>query len=135
MGGHNNLGDTDMVQFTAHEVWAFVIASIGMILTLLNIVDKWATIRQRKKEPEDEQNRRISELEKEVGKIKTRLSNDRKMIDDLQNTNALLVKGVLALLEIQARSEDSDKVNAIQAEMQHFLITKGLNYEKAENAE
>lgn len=120
--------------FTAYEIWAFVIASIGLILTLLNIVEKWATIKQKAKAPELEKERRISELEKDVERIKVRLSDDRRAIEDLQSSNALLLKGMLALLDIQAKADASvsysERISDIQEEMQHFLIAKGLNHEK-----
>jgi len=122
-----------MGSFTAYEIWAFVIATIGLILTLLNIADKWATIRQRSKAPEVEQDRRIGELEKEVARINVKLTSDKRIIEDLQSTNALLVKGILALLEIQEHSEsniNTEQIRDIKKEMQHFLITKGLNYEE-----
>lgn len=120
--------------FTPYEIWAFVISTIGLTLTILNIIDKWVTLRNKRKEPEVERDRRISELEKEVERIKTRLSDDGKAIEDLQSSNGLLVKGMLALLDIQAKSNESaacaERVSDIQDEMQHFLIAKGLNYEK-----
>lgn len=122
--------------FTPYEIWAFVISTIGLTLTILNIIDKWVTLRNKRKEPEVERDRRISELEKEVERIKTRLSDDGKAIEDLQSSNGLLVKGMLALLDIQAKSNESaacaERVSDIQDEMQHFLIAKGLNYEKRE---
>lgn len=122
--------------FTAYEIWAFVISTIGLTLTILNIIDKWVTLRNKRKEPEVERDRRISELEKEVERIKVRLSDDGKAIEDLQSSNGLLVKGMLALLDIQAKSNESaacaERVSDIQDEMQHFLIAKGLNYEKRE---
>lgn len=120
--------------FTPYEIWAFVISTIGLTLTILNIIDKWVTLRNKRKEPEIERDRRISELEKEVERIKVRLSDDGKAIEDLQSSNGLLVKGMLALLDIQAKSNESaacaERVSDIQDEMQHFLIAKGLNYEK-----
>jgi len=121
--------------FTAYEIWAFVISTIGLTLTILNIMDKWATIRQRTKAPEVERDRRISELEKTVEHIKVRLSGDGKAIEDLQSSNGLLLKGMLALLDIQAKTDISnactERIGDIQEEMHHFLITKGLNYEKS----
>lgn len=124
--------------FTAYEIWAFVIATIGLILTLLNIADKWATIRQRNKAPEIERERRIGELEREVARINVKINSDKRIIEDLQSTNALLVKGILALLEIQEHSEgnvNTEQIRDIKKEMQHFLITKGLNYEEQDNSE
>lgn len=122
--------------FTPYEIWAFVISTIGLTLTILNIIDKWVTLRNKRKAPEVERDRRISELEKEVERMKVRLSDDGKAIEDLQSSNGLLVKGMLALLDIQAKSNESaacaERVSDIQDEMQHFLIAKGLNYEKRE---
>lgn len=121
------------MSFTPNEIWAFVIALIGLILTGLNIVEKVASMRQKAKAPEIAQDQRIDNLEKEVVKINAKLSNDKKAIEDLQNTNALLIKGNLALLEINSHSavnnEHAAQIHAIQHEMQQFLITKGMNYE------
>lgn len=120
--------------FTPTEIWAFIIGSIGLVLTILNIVEKVANLKQKAHAPENEREQRIINLEKEVDKINAKLSNDKKAIEDLQSTNALLVKGILALLEIQAHSsnttiEHADQIRSIQVEMQQFLIAKGLNYE------
>jgi len=127
------------MEMTGYNLWAFIIASIGLVLTLLNIVDKWATIKQRNKAPELERERRISELEKDVERIKVRLSDDRRAIEDLQDSNALLVKGVLALLDIESKSDvkvtEAERVGEIQKEMQDFLIAKGVSYGKKENAD
>ena len=105
--------------FTPHE-----------ILTILNIFDKVSTIKQRQAVPEIEQNQRLSHLESEVADIRLKLSNDKKAIEDLQSTNALLIKGILALLEIQSHTDGtgqySGQIKEIQAEMQQFLIAKGL---------
>jgi hypothetical protein len=124
--------------FSAYEIWACILAIIGLILTILNIIDKWATLRQRNKAPDYERDRRIGELEKEVARINVKLNSDRRIIEDLQSTNALLVKGILALLEIQEHSDASntEQIRDIKKEMQHFLITKGLIYEvKSEGEE
>lgn len=122
------------MSFTPNEIWAFVIVLIGLVLTVLNIIEKTATLKQKAQAPEIEKEQRLEALEKEVAKINLKLSNDKKAIEDLQSTNALLVKGILALLEIQAHSdnttiEHADQIHSIQVEMQQFLIAKGLNYE------
>ena len=107
--------------FTLYEIWAFVISTIGLTLTILNIIDKWVTLRNKRKEPEVERDRRISELEKSVERIKVRLPDDGKAIEDLQSSNGLLVKGMLAHLDIQAKSNESaacaERVSDIQDEM------------------
>ena len=63
-----------------------------------------------------------------------RLSDDRKSIEDLQSSNGLLLKGMLALLDIQAKSDANvasvERISDIQEEMHRFLISKGLNHEK-----
>lgn len=59
--------------FTAGQVFAFVIAVIGLVLTVLNIYDKLVTIKKNASAPMNELEARVTALEAKAAVVDSRL--------------------------------------------------------------
>lgn len=112
--------------FTAAQIWGFILALIGLILTVLNIIDKIATIKQRSTEPERVQNARLDKLELDVKELRRYLDNDKHSIDELRATNNMSMKVLFALLNHSIHNDNMDELKSVQKEMQSYLTSRGV---------
>lgn len=87
--------------FTTGQIIAFIIGLLGAILTVLNIIDKSNTLKNLKDSPFKTLSGKVEEHEVRIGKIESSLflGNDRFREQD--NTNEILLKSLLALVEFE----------------------------------
>lgn len=109
------------MSFTPSQIWAFVIAFIGLVLSVLNILDKFATIKQRNSEPEREQNERLDKLEERVLGLEHHLDNDKKNIEELKASTTMNMKVLFALLNHSIYGDNDEELRNVQREIQIFL--------------
>lgn len=101
------------------EVFTLIVAAFGLLLTILNIVDRLVMYRKQAKAPELRQDERISELEVEIKEIRKHLDNDNVRINELQRANRVMLKGMSALL-----SEDETVKIQAHDELNRYLIER-----------
>jgi|GEM_PF-3157974 len=115
------------MKFTPAEISSFIIAVFGLLLTILNILDKIAQANERAKKPEIEQNQRIGavearmqsleyQTEKKLQEYQSWLSNDNKKIKSLEDGQEAYGIALLAILS----GDEEQKKNAY-AELNRYL--------------
>lgn len=113
-----------MITFTPPEVFAGVVAIIGLLLTILNIIDKMSTINARAKEPEKEQNDRLKALEDEVKEIKDKLNNDNERIQAHEKSEKVMMQALKALLSHSIDGNNVDEMKDAAKGLDAYLINK-----------
>ena len=89
------------------------VALAGVVVLMGNLIK---TIKEWRKPHEDMTDWRRS--------VETRLSNDHKRLEAVENGNKVVCRGILALLSHEINGNSVDKLKASQSEMTDYLIER-----------
>lgn len=87
--------------FTAAQIWAFVIAAIGLALTVLNLIDKAITLKKNADAPIKLLEDRIKMLEMKTEEHGRSLQSGRDEFRDQRETNEVMQTCMLALIDFE----------------------------------
>ena len=91
-----------MENLSIWEVFLVVAGAMIGLATIINTigsaVEKVSKARKAMKAPNDEQDRRISDLEKDMENVKLFLDSDKKRLTALEKGTGVWMRGMLALL-------------------------------------
>lgn len=94
------------------------ISVVGGTLTYVAKMMGWL------KKPEENQNRRLDLLEKEVLELKRKTDSDWKSISELQESTKLLLSAMLATVKHQLDGNDTSDLKRVQESLESYLINK-----------
>lgn len=101
-----------------------VVAILGVVLTIFNIVDKMLQFKLKLDEPKIKQNKKIEDHERililheaKLNKFEEYLSHDDKRIKSILNSNKIFANALLALLS----NDDAQKDKAYK-QLNEFLV-------------
>lgn len=114
---------------------AFVIAAFGLILTVLNIIDKSLKLKKEAQRPDEEQNLRISQLESDVISIKNQLlthdryfQTDREQIESLKiamrESNKIIIQSLQSLIAHSIDGNDIEQLKESKRDIEQYLLSK-----------
>lgn len=101
-----------------------VLAFCGAISTIGGAVEKVAKVVKAAKAPNDEQDRRIGAVEKEIVDIKGFLAKDKKRIDSLEEGNRVTQRALLALLAHGIDGNNQKQMMEAKKELESHLINR-----------
>ena len=111
--------------YTAAEIWTFIIALIGLSLTVLNIVDKALVLRQKAKAPQDEMEKRLDDLEEWSKKVDARLDAGTAHFTRIDEGNKVTQKALLALIDdALSDSGNHDELKRARESLYEYLSKK-----------
>ena len=109
--------------------WEIALLVGGLILGVATVVnnigsaiEKIGRARKALKAPNDEQDRRITNVEKDVENIKTFLDNDQKRLTALEKGNGVWMRGMLALLGHGLDGNNQKEMEDARKELEEYLI-------------
>ena len=123
-----------MGDLTPGEIFALVcglvLAAAGAVNTVGSAVEKIAKARKAAQAPNEEQNRRITELEewrKETAEwrkeVNRKLRDDKEQLDAIQDGLQAIYQGQLALLDHGLDGNNVKQMQDAKTVLQHHLIT------------
>lgn len=101
-----------------------IVMAIGLLLTILNIIDKFITLKKAAQEPEAEQNRRLDALEASVAQIKNFLSSDNERIKTMESGNRVMLHAMSALLAHGIDGNNTENLVKAKEELDEYLINR-----------
>ena len=101
-----------------------VLAFCGAISTVGGAVEKVAKVVKAAKAPNDEQDRRLGIVEKEIVDIKGFLANDKKRIDSLEEGNRVTQRALIALLGHGLDGNNQKQMEDAKKELESYLINR-----------
>lgn len=116
--------------FTTGQIVAFVIGLLGAILTILNIIDKIATLKKKTEEPFTELVKKVDELVDKVKVLEAALLNSNKRLDKQDETNEVLQTCVLVLVDyelgycIRTGYDDTEDLLEAKSKLRDHLAKK-----------
>ena len=113
-----------MDKFTADDVW-FAIAVVVIIAgAVLGLIDKIISIKKKVKEPEEQQDNKLKELEDRVCKVERKLSDDHNHLTAIDDSNRITQRALLALLSHGIDGNNLEQMQASQKEITNHLINR-----------
>ena len=122
-----------MIEISA--LWAVVIAAVGLVLTILNIIDKGLSFRDRAKKPEEELDNRISTLENDFISLRNQLMADERLFQEnkadldatkkhMNESTRVIIQSLQALTEHALDNNSVDRLRETQKEISEYLLSK-----------
>lgn len=96
----------------------------GLLLTILNIVDRATLLREKAKSPQKEMEHRLTQLEDKVEKLSTYATNDNTRIENLEEGGRVLLKSLGALLSHGIDGNNIQEMKLAREELNEYLIRR-----------
>jgi hypothetical protein len=121
------------------QIWAVIIAVIGLILTILNIADKVVTFSTRAKEPDKQRDERIAELEEKYNTLEHTVSEQFEryndyissntaridfMEQDFKKVNTIIIKSLQALIDNSISGDAIEALKESKREINSYLLNE-----------
>lgn len=114
----------DKMTFTLSDLLAVVLGFFGGVITIsgaFNALGGWIN---KAKAPEAKQNERLTTLEKRVDKLEASTTSDGERLKQIEESNRITQRGMLALLKHSINGEDIDTLKRAEKDLEEYLITK-----------
>jgi hypothetical protein len=92
----------------------------GLILTILNIIDRSSLLKEKAKAPQKEMEIRINALEDKVDRLNTYLTSDNARIENLEEGGRVLLKSLGALLSHGIDGNNVQEMKAAKEELNEY---------------
>ena len=96
----------------------------GLLLTILNIIDRATLLREKAKSPQKEMEHRLTQLEDKVEKLSTYSTNDNARIENLEEGGRVLLKSLGALLSHGIDGNNTQEMKLAREELNEYLIRR-----------
>lgn len=117
------------------DPWMWFVGIMGVVLTIMNVIDKFISFKKMAHVPEEEQNLKISGLEEELSAVKLKMKkydeyfdNDRIRIDQIEketkHVNTIVIKSLQALTEHALNGNNTAQLHECSKEMNDYLLTR-----------
>ena len=100
---------------------------VGLAVVVLVLAGAYNTIMSAVKNYREEKKRKdapVNTLEETVKKHDEQLKDDHERLDDLEDSNRIIMRALMALLSHEINGNSDDKLKASYDEIQQFLIQK-----------
>lgn len=115
-----------MGDLTPGEIFAILcgllLAAAGAVNTVGSALEKIAKARKAAQAPNEEQDRRLRELEKRMDKAEKKLQNDNDQLQAVNDCMRVLLQGQLALLDHGLDGNNIKQMQDAKEVLQHHLI-------------
>lgn len=94
-----------------------VLALLGAYVTVMNAVKTWREEKKRKDAP-------VNTLEEQVRDHADQLQREHERVDDLEESNRIIMRALMAMLSHEINGNSDDKLRASFDEIQQYLIDR-----------
>lgn len=106
------------------NAWAVILAAVSAFVLLSNAAEKIVKAYRAAKAPDEEQNRKITQLEDEIKEIKKKLEKDHDRFEGLDSGNRVTQQALLALLDHGIDGNNIEQMQHAKEALQAHLINK-----------
>lgn len=111
-------------QFTLADIYHIIMAMCGGIVSVAAAIGVIVAIVKKVKTPNQLQNERLDGLEDKLKKHDELLSNDNTRLKNIESSNRVTQRALLALLTHGIDGNDVDSMKKARDELQQYLIEK-----------
>ena len=109
-----------MIKITPNDLVLY----FGLLLTILNIIDRVTLLREKAKSPQKEMEHRLTQLEDKVEKLSTYATSDNARIENLGEGGRVLLKSLGALLSHGIDGNNIQEMKLAREELNEYLIRR-----------
>jgi len=113
-----------MDNWTVAEAWAYLLAAASAFVLLSGAAEKIVKAIKAAKAPNNNQNKRLDDLEKRMDRVDRKLENDQKHFDIIDAGNRVTQLALLALLDHGIDGNNIDQMQHAKEELQNHLINR-----------
>ena len=113
-----------MGELTPGEIMTALLAIASAIVLLSNAAEKCVNAWRAAKRPNDQQNERLSRLEKWREEVDGKLNNDHERFESLDKGSRVTQRALLALLDHGIDGNNIDQMQHAKEELQNHLIDR-----------
>ena len=113
-----------MGNWTPAEIWAAILAVASAVVLLANAAEKISKAVQAAKAPNLQQNQRLEALEKWKEGVDSKLDNDKRHLDAIDESNRVTQVALLALLDHGIDGNNTKQMQHAKEELQNHLINR-----------
>jgi hypothetical protein len=104
---------------------SYIIAAIGLVLTILNIIDKFIVMKQRADKPQEELEKRVEALERWRELAIMRLDEGSKHFSRIDESTKITQRALLALMDNELTQDgNKDELQVVRNELYNYLFGK-----------
>ena len=113
-----------MENWTPAEIWAAILAVASAIVLLSNAAEKIGKAVHAAKAPNLQQNQRLEALEEWRKGVDSKLDNDKRHLDAIDESNRVTQVALLALLDHGIDGNNTKQMQHAKEELQNHLINR-----------
>ena len=113
-----------MENVTPTALWAYILAGVSAFVLIANAVEKIVKAWRAAKAPNDEQNKRLDDLEAWKREVDGKLNNDNTRLERIEEGNRVVQRGVLALLDHGLDGNNIKQMQDAKDDLQNHLINR-----------
>ena len=114
------------------EWWQTTTVIVAGVLTVFNLTDKLVAYIKELKKPTTDLEVRVDKIEKELefgikatfDKYEERFSRDLARINGIEDSNKIMLKSLLAIMDHEIDGNHVDQLKAARDELQKYMINK-----------
>ena len=118
-------------QLSIQEFWTILMGCCSALITIAAAVSIIISAVKKLKEPENVQNKKISDMEDKMKHLEDRLkkheeyfNNENKRLLAIEEGNRVTQKALLALMSHAINGNDADKLKEAENSLREYLINK-----------
>lgn len=118
-------------QLSIQEFWTILMGCCSALITIAAAVSIIVSAVKKLKEPENVQNKKISDMEAKMKSLEDRLTkheeyfnNDNKRLLAIEEGNRVTQKALLALMSHAINGNDIQKLKEAENDLREYLINK-----------
>lgn len=105
-------------------IGAIVVGLPGAINTVGSAIEKVVKAKKAISAPNEEQDRRLKDLEERMDGVERKLGDDRKELNEIHESNRINALALIALLDHSLDGNNVDQMKNAKNELNHWLAKK-----------
>jgi hypothetical protein len=106
------------------QIMTAILAAASAIVLLSNAAEKIVKAWKAAKAPNDRQDKRLTELERDMVDVKAKLERDKRHLDSIDESNRVTQVALLALLDHGIDGNNTKQMQHAKEELQNHLINR-----------
>lgn len=112
------------IMMTTQDIVNVIIATCAALVTISSAIAVIMRFIAKIKQPEKDQNERLTKVEDAIKKIQHCLSIDKARLDSIEYGSTVLQESMLALLNHTLNKDDIEPVRAAKKKLERYLIDR-----------
>ena len=106
------------------DIFETILAALGVVTTVGAAATYFIKLYKWYKAPNEEQDKRLTSVEKRLDKHDELLMNDKKRLDQIEKSNAVEMRALLAMVNHMIDNNHTDTLLKVREELSNYLTDR-----------